>query len=511
MAEEALRHNLDRAFDPGPDFPTPLLLSRTMAMLDEATAAAGRDRRWKGRERPWLSWPRPATRLAAILMAVIVAVAATAAFLAVHRLFAPVPAHNQPFKVNAPGVGICSGACSVEGTLFVSTTIGWLMETTTLPCVATCPEQTSVLFRTDDGGRQWKAQHTWNQGAGQISQMLSSADGRELLIVGSPFDPGFGLLLHSVDGGVTWTSHGLPPGAGQAVETICKGGHCSQSKLQPLMYFLNPREGWVLSQEQVYSLADLFHTTDSGAHWGLVARIDIKAQFNLDLATGLYLPNGLLDHSLPGPLVFQSSSIAWLSLSGPASANSPHLFRSLDGGVTWQLQTIHVPPDIDPTDSILWTLKFFNGREGVLELKATHDSPLTENHFVYTTSDGGDHWSGPIPVPNFTQLEALFYVDVMHWVGLPIGGGWIRTADAGQHWDVTPATTQFGGAPASGSGLPAQEPANWPPPWFAFLTPSLGWAYVLVQPNGGQSAGITLYETTDGGVNWTPLSLPELS
>jgi photosystem II stability/assembly factor-like uncharacterized protein len=507
MADETLRRNLDMAFDPGPDFPHPLLLSRTMAIL-RAEAGTTVRTRWNGLHR--LSWLRPAIRLAAILMVVIVAVAATAAILTMHRFFAPVPAHTPPFKVTAPGVGICSGACAVKGTLFVSTTIGWLMETTTWPCAATCPEQTSILFRTDDGGRHWKAQHAWNQAAGQIGQMLASPDARELLIVGSPFDPGSGLVLHSVDGGITWTSHGLPPGAGQAVETGCKGGHCSQSKLQPLMYFLNPREGWVLSQEQAYSLADLFHTTDSGAHWVLVARIDIKAQFNLDLATGLYLPNGLLDHSLPGPLVFQSSSTAWLNLGSPASDSSPHLFKSLDGGVTWRFQNILAPPAIDPSDTTSWTLKFFNDREAVLGFTATHLSPYTENHFVYTTSDGGDHWSSPIPVPNITQLEALFYVDVTHWVGLPIGGGWMRTADAGQHWDVMPATTQFGDAPAPGSGLPAQEPANWPPPWFAFLNPSQGWAYVLVQPNGGQSAGTTLYETNDGGVNWTPLSLPEL-
>ena len=34
MAEETLRRNLDSAFDPGPDFPHPLLLSRTIAILD---------------------------------------------------------------------------------------------------------------------------------------------------------------------------------------------------------------------------------------------------------------------------------------------------------------------------------------------------------------------------------------------------------------------------------------------------------------------------------------------
>ncbi len=504
MADETLRRNLDAALDPGPDFPDPLLLSRTMAIL-RAEAGTTVRARWSGRHR--LSWLRPAIRLAAILMVVIVAVAATAAFLTMHRFLAPVPAHTPPFKVNAPGVGICSGACSVKGTLFVSTTIGWLMETTTLPCAATCPQQTSVLFRTDDGGRQWKAQHTWNQAAGQIGQMLASPDARELLIVGSPFDPGIGLVLHSVDGGITWTSHGLPPGAGQAVETRCKGGQCSQAKLQPLMYFLNPREGWVLSQEQAYSVADLFHTTDSGAHWGLAARIDIKAQFNLDMATGLYLPNGLLDHSLPGPLVFQSSSTAWLNLGGPASDSSPHLFRSLDGGVTWRFQNILAPPAIDPSDTTSWTLKFFNDRQGVLDFVARPPQMVIESRYVYTTSDGGDHWSRPIQVPHVSSFVAFRYIDLTHWVGWPADGGWMRTGDAGQQWEVIPASRQFGDPPVPGDGMPAFEPDYYPPPnWFDFLTPSQGWAYIY-----DATGAVALYETTNGGVSWTPVSLPELS
>jgi photosystem II stability/assembly factor-like uncharacterized protein len=240
-----------------------------------------------------------------------------------------------------------------------------------------------------------------------------------------------------------------------------------------------------------------------------VARIDIKAQFNLDLATGLYLPNGLLEHSLPGPLLFQNSSTAWMILG--SLAGSSHLFRSLDGGVSWRLQSIQSPPAIDASASIVWTLKFFNDREGVLELTVTTQlGQLIDDHYVYSTSDGGEHWSTPIHVPTVAQYDALFYIDPTHWVGLTYGGGWMRTADAGLHWDVTPATTGFGGGPVPGAGLPAQEPANWPPPWFTFSTPSQGWAYVLVQPNGGQSIGTTLYETTDGGVDWTPLSLPEL-
>jgi hypothetical protein len=42
MAEETLRRNLDEVFDPGPGFPDPLLLSRTIAALESAEPTADR-------------------------------------------------------------------------------------------------------------------------------------------------------------------------------------------------------------------------------------------------------------------------------------------------------------------------------------------------------------------------------------------------------------------------------------------------------------------------------------
>lgn len=90
MAEERLRRNLDEAFDPGPGFPDPTLVSRTVALLDSApartrsrgTPAPGRPRRWRDLN--------PA--LAAALIVVIL-VAAIGAFLAVQHLFpSPTPA-----------------------------------------------------------------------------------------------------------------------------------------------------------------------------------------------------------------------------------------------------------------------------------------------------------------------------------------------------------------------------------------------------------------------------------
>ena len=90
MAEERLRRNLDEAFDPGPGFPDPMLVSRTVALLDVAerrprprgTGVAGRQRPW-GRLNP---------ALAAVLVVAIL-VAAAGAFVAVQHLFpSPTPA-----------------------------------------------------------------------------------------------------------------------------------------------------------------------------------------------------------------------------------------------------------------------------------------------------------------------------------------------------------------------------------------------------------------------------------
>jgi hypothetical protein len=83
MADETLRHSLDRAFDPGPDFPDRLLLSRTTAMLDKEIGASGRGTRWKSRQRTPLSWllPRTVLQLAAGALIVVLVAAAVAAFL----------------------------------------------------------------------------------------------------------------------------------------------------------------------------------------------------------------------------------------------------------------------------------------------------------------------------------------------------------------------------------------------------------------------------------------------
>jgi photosystem II stability/assembly factor-like uncharacterized protein len=287
--------------------------------------------------------------------------------------------------------------------------------------------------------------------------------------------PGQGAELHhSTDGGAHWTSFSLPTSSANIDQ----------------VYFDSVRDGWVLSSEPTPTVGDVFHTTDGGAHWNL-KRIAIDLAFGLDLAQG-------------GRVVFSDSASGWyLALA------TWDIYTTQDGGATWRLQSIPRPIGV-PSD---WTAfvdqvhVFDNRVDGVLSLHVRYPGQigpaayqLAPYRYVYTTSDGGGHWSNPTHPPSVDVREvglsgpafddvSIAFIDATHWVGwpepsalgAPLNAGFMHTSDAGKHWDVLPASSlQVGN-------------------WFEFLNPMTGWAV---------GADAFLYKTTDGGATWTSVSLP---
>jgi photosystem II stability/assembly factor-like uncharacterized protein len=474
MAEETLRSNLAEALDAGPDFPSRLLLSRTIAMLDLQV-----DRSHRTHARIRLGLHGAAPQLFAAVLIASMAVAAVAFFFATHHVPIPTQVHIPPVQVKSPGAAGCSSSCNLQPLAFISADTGWLIEdrgqsATSGGCNSVCPTG-SVIVKTVDGGLHWKTQLTIG---GSSQEILASPDGSELLVVPSP---GQGAALyHSTDGGADWATVSLPTGNGQAVQTTCKFGTCFQEPMAEQLYFINPREGWVLALEPTFTVADLFHTTDSGAHWSLI-RVAVKQAFGLDLAQGLN-----------GQLIFNDSATGWF-----LPAPSWDIFMTHDGGVTWHRQSVPRPSGVtsDSGAFVDEVSLFSNGTDGVLSMHVrrpgligpapTQSAPY---RYVYTTSDGGNHWSNPSHPP------AVAFIDATHWVGWPepmgMGeastAGFMRTSDAGRHWDVRPADF-----------MQVES--------FQFLDPLRGWALA------SQSDGVSLYVTTDGGATWTPLKVPGLS
>jgi photosystem II stability/assembly factor-like uncharacterized protein len=535
MAEETLRRNLTRAFDPGPDFPDPLLLSRTMAALSAPDVADSPRKSFR------LALGRRTLGLIAVLTLIAVLAVSAGAFIAINlSIHRSIPVHPAPFKVRAAGAAVCNfrssppaQSCEISDAVFVSPSVGFVLEGTTVAvCSATCPLQTVVVFRTRDAGLHWEPVYTTKLDCcQQLSRLLTSADGKQILVLGPATSTS--TLAFSSDGGATWESRRLPSGARAASQTACgpayKGGKCFAEPLAPAVYFLDPRHGWVVSQEQSFGVADLFRTSDGGAKWTLATKIDITKEFGLSLNNDPLADGTRQDANLRGQFVFRGTSLAWFvpfgsSLIPPGSAlpDSLTLFRSTDGGVSWTPEKIAVSTEISAGDPGVVTLKFFNDQQGILEVvvnprtgppgcvAATCGGTIVERRFVYTTSDGGLNWSRAIAVPQPTYYESMRFIDADHWVGWPYSGGWISTSDAGQHWQVVAGVGQFGEPPAPGAGLPGQLPADYPVhSIYGFLDASHGWAlpYQASDPN---VRGLALFFTVDGGLNWYPASLPEL-
>lgn len=397
------------------------------------------------------------------------------------------PPIDSPCAVEAQRWG-CMASSVLE---FSAPMTGW----TTVGSVAS--EGPTDLYRTDDAGATWHAMSGWDYSRGE--EILSGSSGTELLII---TDWGWQgpALFHSGDGGSTWSSEGFPLTQAQAAAvggtpvTNCKSAHflCSRDPAyfpSGEIYFANPHDGWVLTQEPSYSVADLFHTTDSGAHWALSSRIDLKTQFGLDLGAGIpvTLPTPLPpgkgggalppNHLLTGQLLFQNSSDGWF-------LNLPFIYRTTDGGRTWSQVQLASIPGVNVADIFVKNFQFFDGQNGVIELYASQ--PGISPTLLSRTVDGGNSWSAPaeIQAGSSRSFGVIDFIDAQAWMVRNGNGELMRTLDAGVHWET----------------LVADGLANGPfgvPGTLDFVDRLHGWCY----------AG-SLYATNDGGLHWRQVTLP---
>jgi photosystem II stability/assembly factor-like uncharacterized protein len=126
---------------------------------------------------------------------------------------------------------------------------GFLTES--LPSAGTSPSRIK-FYETDNSGKTWTLSHefsnVWSQG-------LSFANGQDgwILAQSHPLTtPGQWVMLKTVNGGKTWTSHSV------------------QGNFEPMgnsvdMQFVNATDGWILGQKGLY------RTADGGSQWTLLS------------------------------------------------------------------------------------------------------------------------------------------------------------------------------------------------------------------------------------------------
>lgn len=340
-----------------------------------------------------------------------------------------------------------------------------------------------TIARTTDGGKTWRTFDFQGQVAGLIGHFFLD-DQTAWIIMGSSSGPGVNVpLLRTTDGGQHWTTLQMPSGA----ENIT---------------FVDQQHGWAWTTGALANVPEslaLYQTADGGATWIKVG------QMSTGRAPGASTARGPLPFSEGLDLTFLTPQRGWAVLYPSLEATQPSqrvfLYMTLDGGATWQLQSLPSPAS-GPIPGIQMTLQgseqsgalidlyeptFFTPQQGVLHILS--QSPQGPRVFyLYQTNDGGSHWS-PLGTQiegtgQYTQILALDPAHTLLWNKQTV----TVYALANGQWQ-----------PQHSSQITAE--ILFP----SFVTNQHGW---ILAANGFAE---TLYMTTDGGLTWRVVTRMSIS
>lgn len=448
MADDTLKRNLDRAFDPGPDFPHPLLMSRTMAMLDaEAkTAGRGQERRMRDRRQPW----------AMTLVAALLALAIVAALLFTARSLHPrqiTPANPIPHRSASSASCIAQAArtpSQVVPEKMLSPTTGWAQG----------------ALRTTDGGLHWHEIYPTSapDASGSYADFfLDSTHAWTAQAVSSPTSCS-AVTFMTTDGGQTW--HQSEPVSFDVQ---------ADSELELQLNFIDAQHGWLLAEAGQWMFghgpvdAYLYVTSDGGLHWREISHRPGTAA------------SGACEAKL-GNVVFASQTTGWSLPQCPDTT----LLVTHDGGATWNVQRLPLPSQVSCRCSARLPI-FFDQQQGIVSVFGN-----AGQQSLLATSDGGRTWSYRALPPTGYSLSVDF-IDANTGWDIVTPPGWSKLSGAPKDWLYR---TNDGGQ--TWTLVQADLPLGFPIFGLWFVDANNGFA-------GQQNVALTgseLLRTTDGGQTW---------
>jgi photosystem II stability/assembly factor-like uncharacterized protein len=189
---------------------------------------------------------------------------------------------------------------------------------------------------------------------------------------------------------------------------------------------------------------------------------------------------------------FVTPKLGWALVQSPTTARY-WIYNTTDGAKTWQQQLA-----ADNTDRGNDIYGFFGRLKSFQFFDQTHGLAFATAHDLYTTSDGGKHWT-KLTLPPY-GIQSLTFSDPDHaWLI-----GWTQTIPA------SPANTVYHYESTSDGGktwtaLPAPPLAKkqygFAITGLKFRTPTEGWA------SGTDSDNPAVYTSNDGGVTWTQIPM----
>lgn len=307
------------------------------------------------------------------------------------------------------------------------------------------------VLRTIDGGLNWVS--VTPPGIGPLGLLpdvyFKDTDHAWLL---QPIDSTSGVLYRTTSGGLSWTSAPVPFSNGQ-------------------IQFLDASTGFVLTSLGAGAGSEavaVYQTRDGGANW---TRVYINDPTVPGAGDSLPLVGQKID------MAFRDAAYGWVGGAIPRDGFT-YLYLTTDGGLTWNQQTLVLPPGFENSMTEAEAPHFFNPSEAILRLRLVSAVPTT---VFYLTFDGGQTWGRTFPINAIGQHAYASMLDIFLWDGGPL---LYVSHDGGLTWDAATPNINLSDTLMR----------------IDFVSATTGWALAF---NGAGSNA--LYVTRDGGTTWTPL------
>jgi photosystem II stability/assembly factor-like uncharacterized protein len=324
------------------------------------------------------------------------------------------------------------------------------------------------VLRTDNGGKSWSnitptgmqtvVSTIPAQGLNSFELKAAFLDAKTAWIAAPGMDKI--TLFHTMDGGQIW----------QATELVVSSPTPQQVYAIDIISFafLNTQTGWLLRSTGMAAgqgFVELYQTQNSGATWRLIAEGNQTASGEIGSITTSGQKTGVS---------FRDTANGWLT--GYSSGNAIYVYRTKDGGLTWNFQELSIPNGYTAEGGSAQTYlaTFFGDKKGLMPVYLGNSTTPSINLFFYITADDGDSWSATTPLSSPTNDFVWNWSDTSHGFVAENGIGILdSTSNGGLSWSKITV-----------GGLKFSQ--------LDFVSPMIGW---------GISEG-SLVQTLDGGKTW---------
>ena len=296
---------------------------------------------------------------------------------------------------------------------FVSNTTGWVVGAE------------GSVYKTSNGGASWVRQrHDTNAFYTGVS-FVSVTEG---------WVCGNSTMLHTTDGGVTWSTQPLPPGA-DAIEVryVDSLNGYAAGALRTLLHTTDGGQTWMLQLGGVFEEPNNrypFEGLDVASATTAIAVGGGNSVYTTNNAGARWVSRGSGSGTVPFRMARTDTNHLW------SANNNSEVLYTINGGKKWERSIIQLQLDCE-TCSNTADIAFLNNNEGWSVINGL----FTTTSWVWHSLDGGKTWLS-LNVTNTGPLSGLALIDSQTLVAVSgIDDLIFRSTNGGVTWVAVPHPT----------------------------------------------------------------------